>query len=153
MPVKCDIRNEEEVISAVESAVKTFGGIDILINNASAINLSPISILPSKQFDLMQNINSRGVFLVSQKCIPHLKKSSNGHILTLSPPLSLDKKWFSHFAPYTLSKFGMSMLTLEPNVLVTVACPLLSRSCSTRVTASTDSSSNSLTLTGIGAVE
>ena len=112
LPVKCDIRDEEQVIAAVEMAAKTFGGIDILINNASAINLSPISILPSKQFDLMQNINSRGVYLVSQKCIPYLKKSANAHILTLSPPLSLDKKWFSHFAPYTLSKFGMSMLTL-----------------------------------------
>jgi citronellol/citronellal dehydrogenase len=111
LPVKCDIRNEEEVVAAVAEAVKTFGGIDILVNNASAINLSPGSILPAKQFDLMQNINSRGTYLVSRHCIPHLKKSANGHILTMSPPLSLDKKWFSHFAPYTLSKFGMSMLT------------------------------------------
>jgi len=112
LPVKCDIRNEEEVVAAVEQAIKTFGVIDILVNNASAINLSPVSILPAKQYDLMQDINSRGTYLVSRHCIPYLKKSSNGHILTMSPPLSLDTKWFSHFAPYTLSKFGMSMLTL-----------------------------------------
>jgi citronellol/citronellal dehydrogenase len=111
LPVKCDIREEEQVVNAVAEAVKKFGGIDILINNASAINLSPASILPAKQYDLMQNINSRGTYLVSRHCIPHLKKSSNPHILTLSPPLSLDKKWFTHFAPYTLSKFGMSMIT------------------------------------------
>ena len=111
LPVKCDIRNEEEVVAAVAEAVKMFGGIDILVNNASAINLSPASILPAKQYDLMMQINSRGTYLVSRHCIPHLKKSSNAHILTMSPPLSLDKKWFSHFAPYTLSKFGMSMIT------------------------------------------
>lgn len=112
LAVKCDIREESEVIAAVNAAVEKFGGIDILVNNASAINLSPPSLLPLKQYDLMQNINSRGTYLVSRHCIPHLKKSANGHILTLSPPLSLDKKWFSHFAPYTLSKFGMSMITL-----------------------------------------
>ena len=112
LAVKCDIREEADVIAAVNAAVEKFGGIDILVNNASAINLSPPSLLPLKQYDLMQNINSRGTYLVSRHCIPHLKKSSNGHILTLSPPLSLDKKWFSHFAPYTLSKFGMSMITL-----------------------------------------
>ncbi len=111
LAVKCDIREEEQVVAAVAEAVKTFGGIDILVNNASAINLSPVSLLPAKQYDLMVDINSRGTYLVSRHCIPHLKKSSNGHILTMSPPLSLDKRWFSHFAPYTLSKFGMSMLT------------------------------------------
>ncbi|HEU4719516.1 MAG TPA: NAD(P)-dependent oxidoreductase [Bacteroidia bacterium] len=112
LPVKCDIREEEQVVSAVADAVKNFGGIDVLINNASAINLSPVSLLPLKQYDLMQDINTRGTYLVSRHCIPHLKKSSGAHILTLSPPLSLDKKWFSHFAPYTISKFGMSMLTM-----------------------------------------
>jgi citronellol/citronellal dehydrogenase len=112
LPVKCDIREEEQVVAAVAEAIKTFGGIDILVNNASAINLSPVSILPAKQYDLMQDINSRGTYLVSRHCVPHLKKSSNAHIITMSPPLSLDKKWFSHFAPYTLSKFGMSMLTM-----------------------------------------
>jgi citronellol/citronellal dehydrogenase len=112
LAVKCDIREEAEVIEAVNLAVQKFGGIDILVNNASAINLSPPSLLPLKQYDLMQDINSRGTYLVSRHCIPHLRKSSSAHILTLSPPLSLDPQWFTHFAPYTLSKFGMSMITL-----------------------------------------
>lgn len=112
LAVKCDIREESEVVNAVNLAVEKFGGIDILINNASAINLSPVSMLPLKQYDLMQDINTRGTYLVSRHCIPHLRKSANPHIITLSPPLSLDKKWFSHFAPYTISKFGMSMLTM-----------------------------------------
>lgn len=110
--VKCDIREESDVVAAIAAAVERFGGIDILVNNASAINLSPPGILPLKQYDLMQDINSRGTYLVSRHCIPHLKKSDRAHILTLSPPLSLDKQWFTHFAPYTLSKFGMSMITL-----------------------------------------
>lgn len=112
LAVKCDIREEAEVVAAVAAAVEKFGGIDVLINNASAINLSPVSLLPAKQYDLMQNINTRGTYLVSRHCIPHLKKSSSAHILTLSPPISMDKQWFSHFAPYTISKFGMSMLTM-----------------------------------------
>lgn len=112
LAVKCDIREESDVLNAVNAAVEKFGGIDILVNNASAINLSPPSLLPLKQYDLMQDINSRGTYLVSRHCIPHLRKSSSAHILTLSPPLSLDRQWFSHFAPYTLSKFGMSMITL-----------------------------------------
>ena len=112
LAVKCDIREESDVLSAVNAAVEAFGGIDILVNNASAINLSPPSMLPLKQYDLMQDINSRGTYLVSRHCIPHLRKSSQAHILTLSPPLSMDKQWFTHFAPYTLSKFGMSMITL-----------------------------------------
>lgn len=112
LAVKCDIREESEVLNAVNAAVEKFGGIDILINNASAINLSPASMLPVKQYDLMQDINSRGTYLVSSHCIPYLRKSSSAHILTLSPPLSLDPQWFSHFAPYTLSKFGMSIITL-----------------------------------------
>ena len=84
----------------------------MLFRSASAINLSPVSLLPAKQYDLMQDINTRGTYLVSRHCIPHLRKSDRAHILTLSPPLTLDKKWFSHFAPYTISKFGMSMLTM-----------------------------------------
>ncbi len=112
LAVKCDIREENEVIAAVNAAVEKFGGIDILVNNASAINLSPPSLLPLKQYDLMQDINARGTYLVSRHCVPHLRKSSSAHILTLSPPLSLDQQWFTHFAPYTLSKFGMSMMTL-----------------------------------------
>jgi len=112
LAVKCDIREESEVVNAINLAIEKFGGIDILINNASAINLSSVSMLPLKQYDLMQDINTRGTYLVSRHCIPHLRKSANPHIITLSPPLSLDKKWFSHFAPYTISKFGMSMLTM-----------------------------------------
>lgn len=112
LAVKCDIREEADVVEAVNAAVQKFGGIDVLINNASAINLSPVSMLPLKQYDLMQDINTRGTYLVSRHCIPHLRKSDRAHILTLSPPLNLDKKWFSHFAPYTISKFGMSMLTM-----------------------------------------
>lgn len=112
LAVQCDIRNEDEVVAAVNAAVERFGGIDILINNASAINLSPVSILPLKQYDLMQDINTRGTYLVSRHCIPHLRNSQNAHILTMSPPINMDVKWFSHFAPYTISKFGMSMLTL-----------------------------------------
>ena len=112
LPVKCDIREETEVVAGVNAAVEKFGGIDILINNASAINLSPVSLLQAKQYDLMMDINTRGTYLVSRHCIPYLKKSSCAHILTLSPPIHIDKQWFSHFAPYTISKFGMSMLTM-----------------------------------------
>lgn len=112
LAVQCDIRNEDEVVAAINTAVERFGGIDILVNNASAINLSPVSLLPVKQYDLMQDINARGTYLVSRHCIPHLRKSQNAHILTMSPPISMDVKWFSHFAPYTISKFCMSMLTL-----------------------------------------
>jgi citronellol/citronellal dehydrogenase len=112
LAVKCDIREEAEVTAAIQQTVDRFGGIDILINNASAINLSPVSLLPLKQYDLMQDINTRGTYLVSRHCIPYLRKSDNAHILTLSPPINIDKKWFSHFAPYTISKFGMSMLTM-----------------------------------------
>ncbi len=112
LAVQCDIREEEQVVHAVAEAVKKFGGIDILINNASAINLSGVAQLPAKQYDLMQDINTRGTYLVSRHCIPHLKQSANPHILVLSPPISLDKKWFSHFSPYTISKFGMSMLVM-----------------------------------------
>ncbi|TND09290.1 MAG: citronellol/citronellal dehydrogenase [Bacteroidetes bacterium] len=112
LAVKCDVREETDVVNAVEETVKTFGGIDILVNNASAINLSPVSMLPLKQYDLMQDINTRGTYLVSRHCIPHLRKSANPHILVLSPPLNMHKDWFANFAPYTISKYGMSMLVL-----------------------------------------
>ncbi|HLG03187.1 MAG TPA: NAD(P)-dependent oxidoreductase [Bacteroidia bacterium] len=112
LPVKCDIRDEEQVVNAVGEAVKLFGGIDVLVNNASAINLTQASNLPLKQYDLMQDINTRGTFIVTHHCIPHLKKSSNPHIVVLSPPVNMDKQWFSHFSPYTISKYGMSMLVL-----------------------------------------
>ncbi|CAN5295615.1 NAD(P)-dependent oxidoreductase [soil metagenome] len=110
LPVQCDIRFEEQIQSAIQKAVETFGGIDILINNASAINLSPIELLDSKHYDLMQHINVRGTFLTSKHCIPFLKKSANAHILTLSPPLNFDAKWFRQHSAYTLSKYGMTMV-------------------------------------------
>ena len=112
LAIQADIRDEEQIKNAVEVTVKTFGGIDILINNASAINLSPTEQLESKRFDLMQGINVRGTFLMSQHCIPYLKKSSNPHILNLSPPLNLNPKWFANHVAYTMSKYGMSMIVL-----------------------------------------
>jgi citronellol/citronellal dehydrogenase len=107
-----DVRDEEQIKFAVAETVKTFGGIDILINNASAINLSPTEQLESKRFDLMQGINVRGTFLMCQHCIPHLKNSSNAHILNLSPPINLNPKWFANHVAYTMSKYGMSMIVL-----------------------------------------
>jgi citronellol/citronellal dehydrogenase len=92
--------------------VKTFGGIDILVNNASAINLSPTEQTEPKRYDLLQDINVRGTFFLSQACIPHLKKAINPHILNLSPPLRMDPQWFSKHLAYTLSKYGMSMIVL-----------------------------------------
>lgn len=112
LPIVGDIRDEESVAAAVAKTVETFGGIDICINNASAINLSTPGDLPIKRYDLMLDINARGTFVVSQACLPHLRKSDRAHILSLSPPLDNDPKWLSAHAPYTLSKFGMSMLTL-----------------------------------------
>jgi citronellol/citronellal dehydrogenase len=108
----CDIRFEEQVQLAVEKAVEKFGGIDICVNNASAINISGTVQTEMKRFDLMHGINTRGTFMVSKYCIPHLKKSSNPHILTLSPPLSMKPKWFKNHTAYTISKYGMSMCTL-----------------------------------------
>jgi citronellol/citronellal dehydrogenase len=112
LPMTVDVRYEEQVAIAVDEAVKKFGGIDILINNASAISLSKMSDTPMKKFDLMQQINARGTFLCSKLCLPHLKKSSNPHILTLSPPLNLTGDWFKDYFPYTLSKYGMSLCVL-----------------------------------------
>ena len=110
LPIQCDIRFEEQVQSAVDQAVQTFGGIDILINNASAISLSKIEQTDPKQFDLMHDINVRGTFFVSKACIPHLKTGSNPHILTLSPPINLAPKWFAMHAAYTMSKYNMTMI-------------------------------------------
>lgn len=112
LAVQCDIRFEDQVTEAVQRAVDTFGGIDILINNASAINLSTTEQLPMNRYDLMQAVNVRGTFLVSKACIPYLKKSSNPHIVTLSPPINLNKKWFGQHVAYTVSKYGMSMIAL-----------------------------------------
>jgi citronellol/citronellal dehydrogenase len=112
LAVQCDIRFEDQIAAAVEKTVQTFGGIDILINNASAISLTPTEKTDPKRFDLMHSINVRGTFMVTQACIPHLKKSSNAHILTLSPPLNMDPKWFAGHVAYTLTKYNMSMMTI-----------------------------------------
>jgi citronellol/citronellal dehydrogenase len=112
LPVICDIRNEENVLAAVKQGAEHFGGIDICINNASAISLTPVQSTDAKRFDLMHQINIRGTFLVSKACIPYLEKSASAHILTLSPPLNLDKKWLGAHAVYTVSKYGMSMIAL-----------------------------------------
>ncbi|NRB54109.1 MAG: NAD(P)-dependent oxidoreductase [Saprospiraceae bacterium] len=112
LPVVVDIRSEEMVKDAVQLAVETFGGIDILINNASAISLTPIEDTTMKRYDLMHEINVRGTFMVSKHCIPHLRKAENPHILTLSPPLNLKPEWFGAHLAYTMSKYGMSMTVL-----------------------------------------
>jgi citronellol/citronellal dehydrogenase len=112
IPCITDIRFEKQVQRAIELTLNEFGGIDILVNNASAINLSPTLELELKRFDLMFNVNTRGTFLCSKLCIPHLKKSDNPHILNLSPPLNLDPKWFKNNVAYTIAKYGMSMCVL-----------------------------------------
>ncbi|MDR3478796.1 MAG: NAD(P)-dependent oxidoreductase [Gammaproteobacteria bacterium] len=112
LPLQLDIRDEAMVYGAVAKAVETFGGIDILINNASAIFVSPTLETPMKRFDLINSVNARGTFLCSQACIPHLKNAANPHILNLSPPLNMKPKWFKNHLAYTMSKYGMSMCTL-----------------------------------------
>jgi len=107
-----DIRFEDQVQAAVDATVNEFGGIDIAINDASAISLTPTLQTEMKRFDLMFSVNVRGTFMCSKLCIPHLKKSDNPHILNLSPPLNLDPKWFAHHVAYTMSKYGMSMCVL-----------------------------------------
>ena len=110
LPIVCDIRYEEQVEAAVEETSSKFGGIDICINNASAIHLTDTVNTPMKRYDLMHNINVRGTFMLSQKCIPHLKNGDNPHILTLSPPLDIDRKWFGMTLAYTTAKYGMSLV-------------------------------------------
>lgn len=112
LPIVGDIRDEEQVEAAVAQAVERFGGIDVCVNNASAINLSGTEDLPVKRYDLMQSINARGTFVVSRACIPHLRQAENPHILTLSPPISLDPKWLRGHIAYTVAKYGMSLLAL-----------------------------------------
>lgn len=112
LAVQVDIRQEEQIEAAVKQAVDRFGGIDIVINNASAIQLTPTEQTDSKRFDLMQSINVRGTFLVVKHCIPYLKKGKNPHILTLSPPINLDPKWMGGHIAYTITKYSMSMLAL-----------------------------------------
>jgi citronellol/citronellal dehydrogenase len=116
LPIVCDIRDESSVRAAVDAAVRRFGGIDILLNNASAISLTGTLDTPMKRFDLMFSVNVRGTYLCSQACLPHLKRSAgmdrNPHILTLSPPLNLDPKWFRDHVAYTMAKYGMSLCVL-----------------------------------------
>ncbi len=107
-----DIRFEDQVVEAVRQSVEKFGGIDILVNNASAINLTGTLETPMKRFDLMHQINTRGTFLCSQACLPYLKKAKNPHILNLSPPLNMEARWFAPHVAYTMAKFGMSMCVL-----------------------------------------
>lgn len=112
LPVHCDIREEEQISIAVMQGVEHFGGIDILVNNASAISLTPTLLTESKRFDLMHNINVRGTFLACKAAIPYLKKGKNPHILTMSPPLNMNMKWFANHLAYTLSKYNMTMIAL-----------------------------------------
>ena len=108
----CDVRFEEQVQEAVKLAVATFGGIDVLVNNASAISLTGTVDTPMKRYDLMHGVNTRGTFVCSQACIPHLAKSDNPHILNISPPLNMEARWFGPHVAYTMAKFGMSMCVL-----------------------------------------
>ena len=112
LPVVGDIRDEEQVAQAVTQAAERFGGIDVCVNNASAINLSGTEALEIKRYDLMQAINTRGTFVVSRACIPHLKRSDNPHILTLSPPVSLEPRWLGPHIGYTIAKYGMTLCAL-----------------------------------------
>ena len=112
LPLQVDIRDEGQIQAAVERTVAAFGGIDILINNASAISLTGTLETPLKRFDLMMGVNTRGTFACSQACIPHLRKAVNPHILNLSPPLNMDPRWFKHHVAYTMAKYGMSLCVL-----------------------------------------
>jgi citronellol/citronellal dehydrogenase len=112
LPIVGDVRHEESIESAVQETVDRFGGIDVVVNNASAIDLSPSTDLPAKKFDLMQQIEVRGTFLLTRAAIPHLRASSHAHILTLSPPLNLSKKWLGSCVGYMLAKYGMTLAAL-----------------------------------------
>ncbi|HEX5121523.1 MAG TPA: NAD(P)-dependent oxidoreductase [Pseudonocardiaceae bacterium] len=112
LPFVGDIRDDDRVAEAVAATVERFGGIDIVVNNASAINLAAVGDLPAKRYDLMLDINARGTFLLTSLALPHLLSSSNPHVLTLSPPLDPDRRWLRDHAPYTVSKYAMTMLTI-----------------------------------------
>src|SRR6201995_1633675 len=112
LPIQCDIRFEDQVQAAVEQTVAKFGGIDICINNASAISLTGTLATDMKRYDLMNQINARGTYLTSKACIPHLKRAANPHVLTLSPPLDMNPKWFKGHTAYSMAKYGMSMCVL-----------------------------------------
>jgi citronellol/citronellal dehydrogenase len=116
LPLQADIRDERQVTAAVAAAVERFGGIDVVVNNASAISLTNTGATPIRRFDLMMSVNARGTYLVTQACLPHLERSAaagrNPHVLTLSPPLNMDAKWFAPHLAYTMAKYGMSMCVL-----------------------------------------
>jgi citronellol/citronellal dehydrogenase len=112
LAIVCDIRDEESVRNGLAQTAQKFGGIDIVVNNASAINLAPVEQLEMKRFDLMHQVNARGTFMVSKHAIPYLEKASNPHIMTMSPPLDMQEKWFAGHTGYTMAKFGMSMVVL-----------------------------------------
>ena len=115
LAIQLDVRDQNAVAAAMKQAAEHFGGIDIVINNAGAINLAGVETLDPNRFDLMYQINTRAVMVCSQAALPYLQKSENPHILSLSPPLNLDPKWFSTYAPYAITKYGMSMLTIGMN--------------------------------------
>jgi citronellol/citronellal dehydrogenase len=112
LPLMVDVRDEASVADGIEQTVKTFGGLDIVVNNASAISLSPVAQTDMKRFDLMHQINARGTFMVSKYALPHLKNAANPHILMLSPPLDMKEKWFAPHTAYSMAKFGMSLVVL-----------------------------------------
>jgi citronellol/citronellal dehydrogenase len=112
LPIACDIRSAEEVERAVAATVEAFGGIDICVNNASALSLSPLEATTMKRFDLMLGVNTRGTFLVTKTCLPHLRKAENPHVLMLSPPLDMQPEWFAGHVAYSIAKYGMSMCVL-----------------------------------------
>jgi citronellol/citronellal dehydrogenase len=112
LAIACDIRDEEQVRDAMARSVAAFGGIDILVNNASALSLTGTAATPIRRFDLMQQVNVRGTFLCTQHALPHLQRSSNAHVLNIAPPLNLDPRWFAPHVAYTIAKYGMSMCAL-----------------------------------------
>ncbi len=112
LAVQVDLRNEEQIADAVAQAVDTFGGIDVLVNNASAISLTGTLETPMKRYDLMNQVNARGTYASSQACLPHLLKADNPHILNISPPLNMEERWFKNHVAYTMAKYGMSMCVL-----------------------------------------
>ena len=112
LAIQLDVRDEAAIAAAIDLAARQFGGLDVLVNNASAISLTPTEATPAKRYDLMQGVNARATFLCSQAAVKHLRKAANAHILTLSPPLDMKAKWFAPHVAYTMSKFGMSMCTL-----------------------------------------
>ncbi|HEY6362685.1 MAG TPA: NAD(P)-dependent oxidoreductase [Vicinamibacterales bacterium] len=112
LPVMTDVRDETQVQAAVDRAVEVFGSIDILVNNASAISPTGTAETPMKRFDLMHQVNTRGTFVCIQKCLPHLRRAANPHVLNISPPLNLEARWFAPHCAYTMSKYGMSLIVL-----------------------------------------